>query len=63
VSRRSLALVAAAAAAFVLVPAAFAARVHVRVEGKTQTIFGSTEPTLNVKATALDRARVGQPGR
>jgi len=54
VSRRSLALVAAAAAAFVLVPAALAARVHVRVEGKTQTIFGSTEPTLNVKATALD---------
>ncbi|MDP9307978.1 MAG: DUF4430 domain-containing protein, partial [Actinomycetota bacterium] len=53
-SRRSLALVAAAAAAFVLVPAALAARVHVRVEGKTETIFGSTEPTLNVKANALD---------
>ena len=53
-SRRPLALVAAAAAAFVLVPAALAARVHVRVEGKTQTIFGTTEPTLNVKVTALD---------
>src|SRR5205823_10259217 len=33
---------------------ALAARVHVRVEGKTQTIFGATEPTLNVKANALD---------
>jgi Domain of unknown function (DUF4430) len=54
VSRRSLALVAAAAAILVFVPAALAARVHVRVEGKTQTIFGSTEPTLNVKANALD---------
>jgi hypothetical protein len=29
-------------------------RVHVRVEGKTRTIFGSMEPTLNVKANALD---------
>jgi hypothetical protein len=38
----------------VLVPAALAARVHVRVEGKTQTIFGSAEPTLTVKANALD---------
>ena len=52
--RRSLALPAALAVTLVLVPAAFAARVHVRVEGKTQTIFGSTEPTLNVKANALD---------
>jgi hypothetical protein len=54
VYRRSLALVAALAAVLVLVPAALAARVHVRVEGKTQTIFGTTEPTLNVTATALD---------
>ena len=52
--RRSLALPAALAVMFVLVPAALAARVHVRVEGKTQTIFGTTEPTLNVKVTALD---------
>jgi len=41
-------------AALVLVPSALAARVHVRVEGKTQTIFGTSEPTLNVTATALD---------
>jgi hypothetical protein len=54
VYRRSLALPAALAVMLVLVPAALAARVHVRVEGKTQTIFGTTEPTLNVKANALD---------
>jgi len=54
VYRRSLSLLAVVAALLVLVPAAFAARVHVRVEGKTQTIFGSAEPTLNVKANALD---------
>jgi hypothetical protein len=54
VSRRLLILVAAAAAALLLVPAALAVRVHVRVEGKTRTIFGSAEPTLNVKASALD---------
>jgi Domain of unknown function (DUF4430) len=52
VYRRSL--FAAVLAALVLVPSAFAARVHVRVEGKTQTIFGTSEPTLNVTATALD---------
>ena len=39
--RRTL-LVAAAAA--VLAPAALATTVHVRVEGKTQTIFGAAEP-------------------
>jgi hypothetical protein len=52
VFRRSL--FAAVAAALVLVPSAFAARVHVRVEGKTQTIFGATEPTLTVKDNVLD---------
>jgi hypothetical protein len=50
-----LVLVAVAAAVLVAVPAALAAvRVHVRVEGKTQTIFGSTEPALSVQANALD---------
>ncbi len=57
-SRRSLAVLAALAAlivvVLVLVPTALAARVHVRVEGKTQTIFGATEPTLSVKANAID---------
>src|SRR5438552_591268 len=42
-----------ALAALVLAPAAFAATVHVRVEGKTQTIFGAAEPTLQA-TTALD---------
>jgi Domain of unknown function (DUF4430) len=54
VSRRLLTLLAVGVAALLLVPAALAVRVHVRVEGKTQTIFGSTEPTLTVKANALD---------
>jgi hypothetical protein len=55
VSRRLFILLVAAAAAFLLVPAALAAvRVHVRVEGKTQTIYGAAEPTLSVTANALD---------
>jgi Domain of unknown function (DUF4430) len=54
VSRRLFTLLAAAAAALLLVPAALAFRVHVRVEGKTQTIFGAAEPSLDVKMNALD---------
>jgi hypothetical protein len=55
VSRRLFILLVAAAAALLLVPVSLAAlRVHVRVEGKTQTIFGAAEPTLSVKANALD---------
>jgi hypothetical protein len=53
VFRRSL-FVFAVLAVLVSVPAALAARVHVRVEGKTQTIYGPTEPTLTVKDNALD---------
>ena len=53
-SRRLFILLAVAAAALLLVPAALALRVHVRVEGKTQTIFGAAEPALSVKANALD---------
>ena len=53
-SRRLCIFVAVLATALLVVPAALALRVHVRVEGKTQTIYGSTEPTLNVKANALD---------
>ena len=54
--RRSLALPAALVAigCTLAAPAALAARVHVRVEGKTQTIFGAAEPTLTVKDNALD---------
>ena len=53
-SRRLLIFLAVSAAALLLVPGALALRVHVRVEGKTQTIFGAAEPTLAVKANALD---------
>ena len=38
----------------VFVPLAGAVSVSVRVEGKTQTIFGSAEPRLQVASTALD---------
>jgi len=48
-------LIIAALALLVLAGAgsALAARVHVRVEGKTQTIFGSTQPAVDA-ANALD---------
>jgi len=49
-----LIFLAVSAVALLLVPAALALRVHVRVEGKTQTIFGAAEPALSVKANALD---------
>ncbi len=53
-SRRLSSFLAVGVAALMLVPAALAVSVHVRVEGKTRTIFGPTEPTLTVKANALD---------
>jgi Domain of unknown function (DUF4430) len=54
VSRRLCTFVAALVAALLVVPAAFALRVHVRVEGKTRTIYGPTEPSLSVGVNALD---------
>jgi hypothetical protein len=56
VSHRFAVLVAALIAALLLVPAALAVNVHVRVEGKDRTIFGSTAPTIDVtspRANAL----------
>ena len=53
-SRRLCTLAAAGVAALLVVPAAFALRVHVRVEGKTRTIYGSGEPSLPVGTNALD---------
>ena len=53
-SRRLSSFLAAGVAALLIVPAASALRVHVRVEGKTRTIYGSTEPTLTVSTNALD---------
>jgi hypothetical protein len=40
--------------ALLVVPAALAVRVHVRVEGKTRNIFGPTAPLVDVNANALD---------
>jgi hypothetical protein len=54
VYRRLFTWLAVGSAALLLVPAALAVGVHVRVEGKTRNIFGATEPTLTVQANALD---------
>jgi hypothetical protein len=40
--------------AAIAIPTALAVQVHVRVEGKTRTLFGATEPTVDVPANALD---------
>jgi hypothetical protein len=47
---------AALAALLVVAPSALAVKVHVRVEGKTRTIFGATSPLIDVvspRANAL----------
>ena len=51
--RRSLIAVAVLAAALAVAPFAAAALVHIRVEGKTLTLFGPTEPRV-VAATPLE---------
>jgi len=55
---RPLIVVAAVIGALFVVPAALAARVHVRVEGQTRTIFGPTQPLLDASNAleALDAA-------
>ena len=52
-STRFFAPVAALAAMLALAGPALAARDHVRVEGKTRTIFGSTSPVVDGGANAL----------
>ena len=55
-SHRLIVVVAALVAALLVVPAALAVKVHVRVEGKERTIFGATAPTIDVtspRANAL----------
>ena len=52
--RLPLALAAILAALALLAPAALGARVSVRVEGKTTTIFGASEPRFEAGANALD---------
>ena len=51
--RRSLIAVAVLAAALAVAPFAAAALVHIRVEGKTLTLFGPTEPRV-VATTPLE---------
>ena len=61
--RRSVVLLAALVAALTVVSAAGAAVVHVRVEGRTQTIFGATEPRAfgaNALDVLLGAARAGE---
>jgi hypothetical protein len=53
VSRRPVVLALAAVLAAAAVPSALAASVHVRIEGKTQTLFGPTEPRT-VASNALE---------
>ena len=50
---RSLSVVPALILAFLLVPAALAARVSVRVEGKTQSLFGALETRFEAGGNAL----------
>ena len=50
-------LLAVSMAALVVVPAAAAARVHVRVEGKTHTIFGATAPFVECAGERTRRTR------
>src|SRR3954468_8671198 len=52
VPRRLCIFVVALVAALLVVPAALALRVHVRVEGPTRTIYGSTEPALSLQSNA-----------
>ena len=55
-SHRFTAFVAVLVAALLIVPAALAVKVHVRVEGKERTIFGATAPIIDVtspRANAL----------
>jgi Domain of unknown function (DUF4430) len=48
VSHRLIVVVATFFGALLVVPAAFAVKVHVRVEGKERTIFGATAPVIDV---------------
>jgi len=53
VFRRLIIALAAIAAALALAPTTLAALVHVRVEGKTVTLFGAANPTLSA-ATPME---------
>lgn len=53
-SHRLMVVVVALVAALLVVPAAFAVLVHVRVEGKDRTIFGATAPIIDVTSPRAD---------
>ena len=53
-SHRLIVVLAAVAAAVMFVPAAFAVKVHVRVEGKERSIFGPTAPLIEVTSPRAD---------
>ena len=59
--RRPIVLAVAALAAAALAPAALATVVHVRVEGKTRTIFGAAEPNAfgSTPLQVLESASLG----
>jgi uncharacterized protein DUF4430 len=54
VFHRLFMVVAALAAALLFVPASLAVKVHVRVEGKERTIFGTTAPLIDVTSPRAD---------
>jgi hypothetical protein len=64
VRKRILIIFSIAVLAVVFVSSAAAVTVSVRVEGKTRTLFGGTDPQLQVTSTALDAliaaARAGE---
>ena len=47
-------VVAVLVTALLVVPAALAVKVHVRVEGKERTIFGATAPLIDVTSPRAD---------
>ncbi|MHB8469442.1 MAG: DUF4430 domain-containing protein [Gaiellaceae bacterium] len=61
--RRTLAVLASLAVALMVVPFAAAALVHIRVEGKTVTIFGPSQPKVeaaNPLAALQSAAQAGE---
>jgi hypothetical protein len=54
VFHRLLLVVAMLVTALLIVPAALAVKVHVRVEGKERTIFGATAPLIDVSSPRAD---------
>jgi hypothetical protein len=62
VHRLLLALAALAVAAVLGGPVASGARVHVRVEGRTQTLFGATDPAIEAGGNALAALEAASAG-